>query len=309
MKRTIIIATLVAIAAYGCVAAYATNTFLRDDATFASPVGIPGIGNVSGPGSSTVNDFALWNNTSGTLLLDATPTTATSLLNIFTSSLKGLAPASGGGTTNFLRADGTWAAPPLSGLVQANTYTTSQTITIPTGATKAFIRMVGGGGGADLNSSSGGVAAGGGGYLEKTLTALTPGNTLSLTIGAGGTTSGGNGQNTILSSGTQTITTLTASGGAGSGVFSNAAPFLGAGGGATNGDVNITGESGFGTVSANGFLMGGSSILGKGGMSTQTAATTVNSAAGQNYGGGASSSVNGSTAAGAQGVCIILWFS
>ena len=39
-----------------------------------------------------------------------TGTQATTLLNVFTSSLKGLAPASGGGTTNFLRADGTWAA-------------------------------------------------------------------------------------------------------------------------------------------------------------------------------------------------------
>jgi hypothetical protein len=40
-----------------------------------------------------------------------TGTQATTLLDVFTSSLKGLAPASGGGTTNFLRADGTWAAP------------------------------------------------------------------------------------------------------------------------------------------------------------------------------------------------------
>ena len=32
----------------------------------------------------------------------------------FTTSAAGLAPASGGGTTNFLRADGTWAAPPSS---------------------------------------------------------------------------------------------------------------------------------------------------------------------------------------------------
>ena len=39
-----------------------------------------------------------------------TGTQATTLLDVFTSSLKGLAPASGGGTTNFLRADGTWAA-------------------------------------------------------------------------------------------------------------------------------------------------------------------------------------------------------
>lgn len=42
---------------------------------------------------------------------DLTGTQATTLLDTFTSSLKGLAPSSGGGTTNFLRADGTWAAP------------------------------------------------------------------------------------------------------------------------------------------------------------------------------------------------------
>ena len=42
---------------------------------------------------------------------DLTGTQATTLLDVFTSALKGLAPASGGGTTNFLRADGTWAAP------------------------------------------------------------------------------------------------------------------------------------------------------------------------------------------------------
>lgn len=42
---------------------------------------------------------------------DLTGTQATTLLDAFTSSLKGLAPASGGGTTNFLRADGNWASP------------------------------------------------------------------------------------------------------------------------------------------------------------------------------------------------------
>jgi Protein of unknown function (DUF2793) len=43
---------------------------------------------------------------------DLSASQATALLNTFTSALKGLAPASGGGTANFLRADGTWAAPP-----------------------------------------------------------------------------------------------------------------------------------------------------------------------------------------------------
>ena len=42
---------------------------------------------------------------------DLTAADVTALLNAFSSTLKGLAPASGGGIANFLRADGTWAAP------------------------------------------------------------------------------------------------------------------------------------------------------------------------------------------------------
>ena len=55
----------------------------------------------------------LGRNTAGTgNVEEVTPTQATALLNLFSSSLQGLAPASGGGTTNYLRADGSWAAPP-----------------------------------------------------------------------------------------------------------------------------------------------------------------------------------------------------
>jgi hypothetical protein len=42
---------------------------------------------------------------------DLTGTQATAILDTFTTSLKGLAPSSGGGTTNFLRADGSWVVP------------------------------------------------------------------------------------------------------------------------------------------------------------------------------------------------------
>jgi microcystin-dependent protein len=55
---------------------------------------------------------------------DLTPTQLTSLLNPFSSTLQGAAPASGGGTANFLRADGTWTTP-----VSAS---------VPTGAVMAF---------------------------------------------------------------------------------------------------------------------------------------------------------------------------
>ena len=44
--------------------------------------------------------------------LALTSTQATAMLNLFTSSLQGVVPASGGGTTTFLRADGTFATPP-----------------------------------------------------------------------------------------------------------------------------------------------------------------------------------------------------
>lgn len=49
-----------------------------------------------------------------------TGTQATTLLDAFTTSLKGLAPPSGGGTTNFLRADGNWAAPPTGGVTDGD---------------------------------------------------------------------------------------------------------------------------------------------------------------------------------------------
>jgi hypothetical protein len=57
----------------------------------------------------------LGNNTgSGATPIALTGTQTTAMLDVFSSSLKGLAPASGGGTSNFLRADGTWAAPSAS---------------------------------------------------------------------------------------------------------------------------------------------------------------------------------------------------
>lgn len=52
---------------------------------------------------------------SGTTPSYLTPAQVTADLNLFTSSLQGLVPLSSGGTTNFLRADGTWAAPPGGG--------------------------------------------------------------------------------------------------------------------------------------------------------------------------------------------------
>lgn len=48
---------------------------------------------------------------------DLTVAQVNAMLPVFTSALNGLTPLSGGGTTNYLRADGTWAAPAGAGTV------------------------------------------------------------------------------------------------------------------------------------------------------------------------------------------------
>jgi len=78
----------------------AANTVkVRNNASSGDPV------DLSMPSSTILARLATGN------IVAATVAQATDLLNVFTTSLKGLVPASGGGTTNFLRADGTWAAP------------------------------------------------------------------------------------------------------------------------------------------------------------------------------------------------------
>jgi hypothetical protein len=54
-----------------------------------------------------------------------TQTQLTALVNPFSSSLSGAVPASGGGTINFMRADGSWAAPASSAMTLLNTLTAS----------------------------------------------------------------------------------------------------------------------------------------------------------------------------------------
>jgi hypothetical protein len=61
--------------------------------------------------TSAANTIKGNNTGSATTTFDLTPAQVTAMLSLFSSSLKGLVPGSGGGTSNFLRADGTWSAP------------------------------------------------------------------------------------------------------------------------------------------------------------------------------------------------------
>jgi len=67
---------------------------------------------------------------SSRLLESSTGTDVT--LPLFTDTLAGLTPSSGGGTTNFLRADGTWAAPPSGGFTGG---TLTSNLTLAAGTT------------------------------------------------------------------------------------------------------------------------------------------------------------------------------
>ena len=81
-----------------------TANFLRADGAWA-----PSVGSIA---STAITDSTA---AGRAMLTAATAAAQTALLGTVTSTLKGLAPPSGGGTANFLRADATWAAPPGGG--------------------------------------------------------------------------------------------------------------------------------------------------------------------------------------------------
>lgn len=211
---------------------------------------------------------------------------------------------------------------------QGQVFTSNGTFTIPTGVTAVKVTVVGGGGGsggAPNLTSSGGSGGGGGGAAISYLTGLTPGGTLAVTIGAGGTagasTNGsvaGTGGTSSVASGTQTISTISATGGAGGASTSgsaNSGAAGGAGGIGSGGSMNIAGGGGnvgqgeSSTVNLSWPGAGGSSIFGGGG---QAPGPGSNGVAGRAYGGGAGGANNnvgsGKTGgAGAAGVVVFEW--
>jgi hypothetical protein len=222
---------------------------------------------------------------------DLTVTQATALLNTFTTSLKGLAPASGGGTTNFLRADGTWAAPAtgvawgsitgtLSNQTDLNTALNAKAnLASPTftgtvsGATAAFSLY---------NIAAGGAAT----WSNNTITTYVNGvwlNTATSTTG-------------YLGVGGSSVLTWSASGVGITGSLS-ASNFSGSSSGTNTGDqTNITGNAGTATTLQTARTINGVSFNGSANITVT--ANTPNSLTYNNGGSGAASGTtfNGSAA-------------
>lgn len=101
---------------------------------------------------------------------DLTVAQVNAILPVFTSTLNGLAPLSGGGTTNFLRADGTWAAPASGSTasnLRASLHSNISGFSLPTGGVVIY-DTVDSSAGSDIsyNTSNGQISiATGGQYL------------------------------------------------------------------------------------------------------------------------------------------------
>jgi hypothetical protein len=196
-------------------------------------------------------------------------------------------------------------------------FTSSGTFTIPASVTVVKVTVVGaggGGGGSDAGATFNGGGGGSGGCGIKWLTGLTSGNTLTVTIGTGGTVTsgaaGGNGVASSVASGTQTITTITANGGAGG--SSGSGTLIGGNGGVvgTGGDINLAGVTApnaapIATMGNWGGLAA-PSILGGGSVNTFAAVGVAGTAPGAG-GGGAGGGAARAGGVGANGIVIFEW--
>jgi hypothetical protein len=257
-----------------------TSTFLRADATFAAP---PTTAPASPTTSVQFNNAGAFGGSANFFYTVGTDTLTVGNLVAanFTSAAQGLVPASGGGTSNFLRADGSFAAPPATapagsttqvqfnnaGAFGANAAFTWSTTTFtvgPAGGTvsintvaptssqaAAIMRFVGrnaaqanGNGGGFAFAGGTGLGTGQGGSYAVTTGNCTNGSGGSVTFTTGGSTNGTGGS-----------TTFTAGGGGVQGGFFSFSSGNGTGVNGTGGDFTMLSGDARGSGNGGNYLL------------------------------------------------------
>lgn len=195
---------------------------------------------------------------------------------------------------------GVWGHIPVINHFQI--FTSSGTFTAPTGIYFVFVTLVAAGGGAAYAAAGDGTGGGGGAFIVQQIYAVIPGNTYTVTIGAGGVhgaplSGGAGGDDTEFGSGL----VLSVSGGSGGAYLGSA----GSGGGAqvhsNNSNGSAPGGNGYTTIAggSGSGIWGGGTVLGSGGASSPSN--------GVGYGGGGTAATvgSGNGGDGSDGICIV----
>lgn len=210
------------------------------------------LNNTSGGYAVTVGGVSVANGERCILTYDTNASAYVKVATHSVSNATGTLPAANGGTGitspgtsgNFLISNGTaWTSSALS----ANTvggvqfFSADGTFTVPDYVTRVKVTVVAGGGrGGTVTGFGAAGGGGGGGCAMEVVTGLTPGGTVSVTVGAGGTSGTPTGGNSSFGA------YVSATGGAAGGNTSNSnsGGAAGAGGTGSGGDINGTASNG-----------------------------------------------------------------
>lgn len=196
---------------------------------------------------------------------------------------------SGDGVTCTQTIDGSYA---VNKYILSGSLTSSTTWTVPPGVTSVDYLVVGGGGGGGREATTAGGGGGAGGLLTSTGFAVTPGSSVTVTVGAGGVDNGLAGTN----GGDSVFSTIIATGGGAGNYYSGVAGGSGGGsgpGGSSGGtgtQNNNPAGTGFGHDGGLGAYKGGG-----GGGGAGTAGVNASSQVGGSGGTGLLSSITGTS--------------